>query len=182
MSDDLEGWNKFAKGVKKFPSKQKDFIKKYHHKNIENLETPNSIAIEKSDRPITPDIHDDVSEITLSSIGVLPAKLAKNIDKGALEIDATLDLHGKTLVQAHDILQAFLEKSFTNNKRLLLVITGKGKSSTDNDRPTIRGDFLYWLNSPTFRPYVLRVSQAQQKHGGGGAFYVYLKRNKQLHT
>ena len=54
----------------------------------------------------------------------------------------------------------------------MLVITGKGRAGEG----VIRKRFLDWLNTPDVRDQVASYAQAHQRHGGGGAFYVFLKR------
>ena len=42
----------------------------------------------------------------------------------------------------------------------------------------IRREFPTWLNAPENRARVLGFAQAQPSDGGGGAFYVLLKRKR----
>ncbi|WP_217430351.1 Smr/MutS family protein [Parasulfitobacter algicola] len=111
----------------------------------------------------------------------MDAKSFKKMKRGALRPEAKLDLHGLTLVQAHAALIAFVGDAFAKQKRLVLVVTGKGKKSdTDHfmSRPTgvLRSQVPQWLALPPLSRHILQVTEAHQKHGGSGAFYVYLKR------
>ena len=56
----------------------------------------------------------------------LDRKLKRRLARGTVEIDARLDLHGKTQSQAHAALLRFLHKAQGNGARVVLVITGKG--------------------------------------------------------
>jgi len=118
-----------------------------------------------------------------------PAKTSPNMDrrnfqrllKGKLEIDGTLDLHGLTVEQARTRLHAYLNNAYQANYRLLLVITGKGKFSgyDEFNRPKIgvlKQGVPEWLKSAQLSSLVLQVTQAHGRHGGGGAYYVYLRR------
>jgi DNA-nicking Smr family endonuclease len=101
--------------------------------------------------------------------------------KGQLEIDGTLDLHGMTVDQARMRLQAYVNQSHAMGSRLILVITGKGKHKGVDEfqRPVngvLRQSLPDWLRGPTLANKVLQVSQAQPRHGGAGAYYVYLRR------
>ena len=103
--------------------------------------------------------------------------------KGQLEIDGTLDLHGMTADQAKVRLQAYVNQSHAMGCRLILVITGKGKHKGYDEfrRPVngvLRQSLPDWLRGPTLANKVLQVSQAQPKHGGTGAYYVYLRRTR----
>jgi DNA-nicking Smr family endonuclease len=65
--------------------------------------------------------------------------------------------------------------------RLVLVITGKGKPAPDHGPiPTrtgvLRHQVPHWLRMAPLGPAVLQVTESHLKHGGGGAYYVYLRR------
>jgi len=118
-----------------------------------------------------------------------PQKTSPNMDrknfqrliKGQMEIDGTLDLHGMTADQAKARLLAYVGQSHAMGCRLILVITGKGKHKGYDEfhRPVkgvLRQSLPDWLRGPTLANKVLQVSQAQRKHGGAGAYYVYLRR------
>lgn len=103
--------------------------------------------------------------------------------KGRLAPERRIDLHGMTLAQAHPALNGFIMESYAAGNRLVLVITGKGKDKPDNDlipvrRGVLRYQVPHWLNSGPLKQAVLQVSQAHLKHGGSGAYYVYLRRQR----
>lgn len=103
--------------------------------------------------------------------------------KGKMEIEGTIDLHGLTADQAKIKLIAFIDRSYTLGKRLIIVITGKGKHKGYDEfqRPingVLRQSLPDWLSGPPVSDKVLQVTQAQPKHGGTGAFYVYLRRKR----
>ncbi len=103
--------------------------------------------------------------------------------RGKLKPEARLDLHGSTLAQAHPALTRFIQGSHARGLRLVLVITGKGK---DRDAPgpiPIRRGVLKhqvpgWLNMPPLGRIVLDVRESHIRHGGAGAYYVYLRRSR----
>ena len=70
--------------------------------------------------------------------------------------------------------------------RLLLIITGKGKIKiNDPNREELKTGILRkslksWLYESDLRPYILGIVSSHIRHGGEGAFYVYLKNNKTL--
>ncbi len=111
----------------------------------------------------------------------------KNFDrlrKGKIKPDARLDLHGLTAAQAHSELTAFIHRSHAAGKRLALVITGKGNSTREEEgiMPTrqgiLRHSLPHWLNRPDLKLKILQITPAAAKHGGGGAYYVYLRRTR----
>lgn len=110
-------------------------------------------------------------------------KSFKNMKRGKLSPEGKIDLHGMTLAQAHPALIRFITGSFAEGKRLVLVITGKGKKSEDTgpipqQKGVLRHQVPQWLRMAPIGPMILQVSEAHLKHGGGGAYYVYLRRQR----
>ena len=110
-------------------------------------------------------------------------KAFTRMTRGRLKPEATLDLHGYTLAQAHPLLVQFIQRNFLAKRRLVLVITGKGikhKLLADEREGygILRKQTPLWLSSPPCKDKILQVCQAHVTHGGSGALYVYLTRNK----
>ncbi|NNE50819.1 MAG: DNA mismatch repair protein MutS [Sulfitobacter sp.] len=108
-------------------------------------------------------------------------KAFTRLKRGKLKPEGKLDLHGMTLDQAHPALNRFILRAHSEGKRLVLVVTGKGKHRDDGGPiPTrtgvLRHQVLHWLATPPLSQVVMQVSQAHVSHGGGGAYYVYLRR------
>lgn len=99
---------------------------------------------------------------------------AERFRKGKLTIEGKIDLHGRTQQDAHDDLLAFLRRAHGAGKRNVLVVTGKGM--TTSKVGILRQAVPRWLNEPTFRHLVLAFDYAEPQHGGEGALYVLLKR------
>lgn len=106
---------------------------------------------------------------------------------GKLPIEGRIDLHGMTQEQAHRALSFFLAESLERGRRMLLVITGKGRGGAlasetapeDWIAPApgiLRQNMPRWLEAPDIRPHILKIAPAQPRHGGSGAFYIYLRR------
>jgi DNA-nicking Smr family endonuclease len=105
----------------------------------------------------------------------------QRIKRGKSKPDARIDLHGMTVAVAHPALTSFVLKSHAAGHRLLLVITGKGRGGEDDDPVPVRRGILrqqvpHWLTIPPLASVVLQVEPAHDRHGGSGAFYVYLRR------
>lgn len=110
-------------------------------------------------------------------------RLAERLKRGQLPIDGTLDLHGMTQAQAHAALNEFVAAGRQAGRRCVLVVTGKGAGSGSDEygRPregVLRTAVPKWLNAAPNRSHILVFAQAQPQHGGGGALYVLLKRNR----
>lgn len=100
--------------------------------------------------------------------------LENRLRKGVSEIEGKIDLHGNTLNEAHKRLTSFIKRSYGAGKRYLLVVTGKGR----NGGGAIRNEFRLWLETDEMRGFIFSISEAEIRHGGAGAFYVILKKNK----
>jgi len=103
------------------------------------------------------------------------------LKRGKLKPDARIDLQGMTLAQAHPALTGFILRSAGAGHRLVLVITGKGKNRDDGGPiPTkfgvLRHQVPQWLAMAPLGALVLQVSESHIRHGGQGAYYVYLRR------
>jgi DNA-nicking Smr family endonuclease len=103
------------------------------------------------------------------------------LTRGKLKPEAKLDLHGMTLSEAYPALVRFLLSAQSRGLRLVLVVTGKGRDRDEGGpiparRGLIRHQLPHWLAQPPLAPIVLQVAEAHARHGGGGAFYVYLRR------
>lgn len=111
----------------------------------------------------------------------MDARKHAKMTRGKLEPEARIDLHGMTMAEAHPELIRFILNAQTAGLRLVLVITGKGKPAADHGPiPTrtgvLRHQVPHWLRMAPLGPAVLQVTESHLKHGGGGAYYVYLRR------
>ncbi len=103
--------------------------------------------------------------------GAVPTNTERPVRRGRVEIDAKVDLHGMTREQAHAALGTALMRTAKRSGRCLLVITGKGPRLEGVLRTSLPG----WLNAPDLRPYVASFAPAHVRHGGSGAWYVFLR-------
>lgn len=104
-------------------------------------------------------------------------KMERHARRGRIDIDATFDLHGHNQASARATLYGFLLEARRRGHRCVLVVTGKGERVSGEARRggVLRAGFRRWINEDDFRQHVVRASQAHQRHGGAGAFYVFLK-------
>jgi DNA-nicking Smr family endonuclease len=187
--EDLEVWKKITIQLKR--NKPEVLIKK----NISGLKIKKSSKslpkapelkpfiigenVLKKEKIILPNFHED-NKINSPN---MDKKNFKKLVKGKMEIEGTIDLHGLTADQAKIKLITFINHSYSLGKRLIIVITGKGKHKGFDEfqRPingVLRQNLPEWLSGPSVSNKVLQVTQAQPKHGGAGAFYVYLRRQR----
>jgi DNA-nicking Smr family endonuclease len=107
----------------------------------------------------------------------LGRRMKQRVARGKQAIDARLDLHGLTQAQAHAALLRFLHTASARDARLVLVITGKGKQG-EGERGVLRRQVPQWLGLPEFRALVVGFEDAHIAHGGEGALYVRVRRER----
>jgi DNA-nicking Smr family endonuclease len=114
----------------------------------------------------------------------LGRRLKQRVARGREPIEARLDLHGMTQMQAHGVLLRFLRRAQSDGAKTVLVVTGKGSSSRsrggdhdgESERGVLRRQVPMWLALPEFRLLVVGFDDAHVGHGGEGALYVRLRR------
>lgn len=118
-----------------------------------------------------------------SSLPPPPAVIARRdkqqLARGKATIDGRIDLHGLTQAEAHTALLRFLLRSQAGGAKFVLVITGKGAPDAPRgERGVLRRQVPLWLGLPEFRACVLGFDVAHIGHGGEGALYVRLRRQR----
>jgi DNA-nicking Smr family endonuclease len=139
------------------------------------------IGEKATQKSVQNDLKPSISTALDSAPVQMDYKSFKKMKRGKSTPEATFDLHGMTVAQAHSALIHFLMTSYTRNMRLVLVITGKGKFQKDTGPiprqvGILRHQVPQWLRMPPLRDKVLQVTEAHGKHGGSGAYYVYLRK------
>tara|TARA_B100000676_G_C17886497_1_gene736794 strand:- start:380 stop:892 length:513 start_codon:yes stop_codon:yes gene_type:complete len=113
---------------------------------------------------------------------LLEKNTLKKIKKGKFKIQSKLDLHGFTLEESKEKVVEFILKNYKYKKRLLLIITGKGKRLTVSEgwRGTgkLKKNVPMWLKSVQLSKYILWFDSASPENGGEGALMIYLKKSK----
>jgi DNA-nicking Smr family endonuclease len=116
----------------------------------------------------------------------LDRRNAERLRRGERAPDDRIDLHGLTAERAHRVLDRRIGEARARGQRLILVITGKGgkKRNTDNapfmreGEGVLRQQAPRWLRSGPHAAHIVGIYQAHPRHGGAGAFYVYLKKRR----
>ncbi|MCC6008137.1 MAG: Smr/MutS family protein, partial [Rhodobacteraceae bacterium] len=108
-------------------------------------------------------------------------KQHRRLTRGRIEPEARLDLHGMTLERAQAALRGFVSAQAGRGARLVLVITGKGREEPDPGpipvpRGRLRHELPRWLEMPPLVALVIDYAPAHRRHGGNGAYYLWLRR------
>ena len=128
---------------------------------------------------------------TAPALSTFDRRTAQKLGRGQSEPEARIDLHGETLENARFALLHFLSSRRMQGLRLVLVITGKGASpfarhtlhglkhfNTPEREGKIRRELPMWLEETQFRVHVVGFQPSHPRHGGGGAFYVRLRKHE----
>lgn len=106
----------------------------------------------------------------------LSAREMHKLGRGRYRPEERLDLHGLPAAAAEREVYRFLCRSVDMNLRTVLVITGKGR----NGEGILRQNFPDWMAKPHNASLVVAYTGAHGADGGGGAFYVRLRRRERV--
>lgn len=186
--DEEDLWRKVTEKAERLhpekPFKPSDFVNKTTVRK-ENKRAFNSVpktilggtGIPKTQVHLTPSISDQVGAARVQ----MDLKAFGQMKRGKLRPEAKIDLHGMTLDRAHPALTRFVLSAQAQGKRLVLVVTGKGKERDDGGPIPVRFGVLrhqvpQWLSMPPLSSAILQITESHVRHGGGGAYYVYLRK------
>jgi DNA-nicking Smr family endonuclease len=100
-------------------------------------------------------------------------EITRRLHRGDFSIQSHIDLHGLGVEDARDTFENFLKDAVTTGKRAVLVVHGRGLSSTN--RPVLKTKVIEWLTRGPWRKWVIAFSSARSCDGGAGASYVLLR-------
>ncbi|MEL7211259.1 MAG: Smr/MutS family protein [Pseudomonadota bacterium] len=184
-ADEAELWRQVAEtAVPMHPVKRTATINQQPKKPaLARTELPSFTVGQSVRRQPAHDLKPDLQDHFRSAPVQMDRKSFTRMKRGKLSPDARIDLHGMTLSQAHPALTRFVLSAHSSGARLVLVITGKGRVS-ENDGPIpiprgiLRHQVPQWLRQGPLAQVVMQITPAHIKHGGEGAYYVYLRRQR----
>lgn len=101
----------------------------------------------------------------------LQHNVLKKLRKGQFGLDAEIDLHGLSSIEAKRQLLHFLHDCVEDGCRCVHIVHGKGYRSTDN-HPVLKNNLNLWLRQ---HKDVQAFCSAPPKDGGTGAVFVLLQ-------
>lgn len=122
--------------------------------------------------------------------GNLDGHWERRLNKGQVAPDMTVDLHGHSLSSAYSRMDGALAQAQAAHMRVMLLITGKARAHSHNSandgghgtdgrpRGAIRRAMQDWLSASRHAGNIAAVRSAHPRHGGDGALYIILKRNR----
>ena len=122
-------------------------------------------------------------EIAVGDTEGMDGSMAKRFKRCEFPVEEVLDLHGYREDNAFEAVFGFVQKAYLQNKRCIIIITGKGLTrSEETDVFTPKGKLKEsvprWLNSRELRPLILAFNHPPAKLGGSGVLYILLRRHR----
>ena len=120
----------------------------------------------------------------LSNDEKLPNKDLKFDKKKNLKTK-NIDLHGLSLNEANKTIKKFIINSFDEGVSKLIVVTGKGLHSDVEKDPYVSKNLSilkysvpeFIENNSELMKKIIEIKDAKIEDGGGGAFYICLKKD-----
>jgi DNA-nicking Smr family endonuclease len=179
-SEDRILWGKVARSTRAMPGKSVDEFE------LEILEPPAPVVEpKKSGKTGRISVSDmrPVDEVVVQAAPgqkkthhPLEKPVKRKLAKGHLQLEARIDLHGLVQSEAHMMLHNFLLRAHERGLRHVLIITGKGTSMGSDG--ALKRAVPMWFSLPEFRYLISSYEPAARGHGGDGALYVRLARQK----
>ena len=123
----------------------------------------------------------------INSTEKLPNKDFKHQKNKDLKV-RSIDLHGYTLDEANKTIEDFINKAFSEKINKLIIVTGKGLHSENEKDPYVSKDLgilkysvpEFITSNASLMNMINEITDAKIEDGGGGAFYIFLKKNKSI--
>lgn len=169
--DDKNAFRDAMRGVKPLTHTKVQFtqtppVAKRRKRPIDDKESP--AGFEFSDHENLPSVSsDELLEFTRPGVQY---KMLRKLRLGQYNVEAILDLHGKTVEQARQELSTFLLRCEQRALRHVLIIHGKGRFTS---QPVLKNKLNHWLRQTE---QVLAFCSATAINGSSGALYVLLRR------
>ena len=164
-------WARIARTVEAFPGKE------IPEEEWFAVETPATQLPSPPAKPVKPAPSSRTPEVqSRHQPHPIEKPVIRKLSRGRLPIDGRIDLHGLTQSEAHNLLFGFLARAHERGLRHVLVITGKGASR--GSEGALKRSVPVWLSKPEFSFLISGYEGAARGHGGEGALYIRLRREK----
>lgn len=164
-----KSWEDAVKGVKRLKTNR--HVDEIIPKEIElqrNKVTTVTFDVMKSGRSVA---KDDFSQ--------MDGSLTKRFKREEYRVEAVLDLHGVTEKAAFDKVCDFIKASYSQSKRCVLIITGKGWDDMPfSGKGVLRKAVPEWLSHSEISPLILAFKNPSEPMGGAGALYILLRKKQ----
>ena len=171
--DDAELWRRVARDIVPMPGRSPHPARR-HLAGISGNAGETPAVQKKPSAAPSPKSAPSPAPPPLDQFAGVDRATAERLKRGRRAIEARLDLHGMTQAEAHRVLFGFVAGSRIAGRRCVLVITGHGRSSGG----ILKSAVPRWLHEPDLRRDVLAIAPARPQHGGAGALYLLLRKER----
>ena len=143
---------------------------------------PVAPALQAAAKPVTgkpPRVESKKAPSPAQPSNTLDGSWDRQLSRGLVSADDTIDLHGHNLASAYALLDSALDRSIRAGDRLILLVTGKpprAESERPHARGAIRAAVGDWLAGSRHAASIAAVRGAHPRHGGTGALYIILRK------
>ncbi|PWW00540.1 DNA-nicking Smr family endonuclease [Hoeflea marina] len=169
-------WETVARTVRRLSGQAHPVV--VENDTMDGLMSPAADAAAPADvkRPVADPAHPPRTVKPQPRLHPIERPVQKKLARGRLAIDGKIDLHGLNQSEAHNLLFDFLMRAHQRGSRHVLVVTGKGSSM--GSEGVLKRAVPQWLVKPEFRFLVSGHEPAARGHGGDGAMYIRLRRQR----
>jgi len=144
---------------------------------------PSTGKVLKREQTLTIPFHKNFHHtLELNTKADIDKQTFKRFKKEEFPLEGTLDLHGLTIDSAYTAVYHFIVSSYNQNKRTVLIVTGKGLEHNNQDIFEPKGSLKQivpeWLKNDELKNMILTFIHPSPKLGGSGALYILLRRKK----
>lgn len=179
LADDLALWQEVSQGITPLESRDRFAFGRPLPAPVSGSRSlqkqPPAQPHAQPHAPILKPVQRSQSAPCKTSLKTMDHRKAERFRKGLLPLEAVLDLHGMTQPQAHAALDRYIADCFARGLRAVLVITGKGNTGEG----VLKARVPDWLHMSPNSDWVLAFTPARLHHGGTGALYVLLRRDRE---
>lgn len=122
--------------------------------------------------PLDVRFSDNLPEEDEATMPQAQSRRLRQLRRGKLAPEASLDLHGLTRAEVAHRLRYFLEDCQHHRRTTVLIVTGRGNHSVGE--PVLRSEVERFLQGEG-RTWVAEWARAPRPYGGEGALVVFLK-------
>ncbi|MXP47531.1 DNA mismatch repair protein MutS [Altererythrobacter luteolus] len=183
-ADEEAAWAKLASSVEPFEGRRAPKVEPSKKVAPQAPVIPKRAAVKPAPTPKIPTPATQPPPRSARRIGgsSLDSHWDRKLKAGSIAPDFTLDLHDHYVDAAHTRLDSGMHQARSMGARLVLVITGRPRPVEAADRGSkrgvIRAKILDWLAAGDHADAIAAIRKAHRRHGGEGALYVVLRKNR----
>ncbi len=99
--------------------------------------------------------------------------ILERLHQGEYAIQDFIDLHGLSLEEAMEQMDAFIKYALTRSRKAILIVHGRGLSSPAE--PVLKSAVIKRISSGPWRKWIVAFASARLCDGGAGATYILLR-------